>query len=254
MTFAFFSWQTAAACAAYFSAGLIDSICGGGGLITVPVLMAMGTPVHYITGTNQCSVIAGTVAAIYKYQRSGSIQMKSALIAALTAILGGILGAKLNMFLPEKFLEIVMIVLMPLVALLVFLKKDFGESDRSDALSPMQVVCFSCVIGLLGGAYQGFYGAGSGMLFLLAFALLMKLDFVRASGTAKLAMFFAAVSSSATYAHSGLVIWQIVIAATAFNILGNYIGSTLAIKNGAKVIRPFLFVMIAVLFVTLILR
>lgn len=252
MAFSFLSWQSALICAAYFAAGLVDSICGGGGLITVPALMALGVPVHSIAGTNQCSALAGNLASIYKYVRSGNVSFKAGIIAALAAIPGGIIGAELNMIIPGKYLEAVMIALMPVMALVIMLKKNFGDKDLSDKVSDVKQALYSCLIGLVIGAYQGFYGPGAGMLYMLAFALLIRFNLVRASGTAKLATLFAAISSSAAYAVSGLVIWQIVLVATVFNIVGNYIGAGIAVKNGAKTIRPVLIGVILLLFVKLV--
>ena len=254
MDFTLLSWQCAVVCAAYFVAGMIDAVCGGGGLITVPVLMALGAPVHYITGTNQCSVVVGAATSLYKYKRSNSMYLKYGIIAAILAIFGGILGAKLNMYVPERYLEIIMIVLMPLMALLLFLKKDFGEADRSDTLSARKILLLSCLIGLFGGAYQGFYGPGSGTVFMIAFALFMKFDLVKASGTSKIPLLFAAVGSSVTYALSGLVLWRIAIVAMVFYILGSYLGASLAVKNGTKIIRPFLFFVIGLLLLTLLVK
>ena len=254
MDFIFLSWQCAAICAAYFAAGVIDAICGGGGLITVPTLMSLGLPVHYIAGTNQCSALLGNFASIYKYGRNGSVQYRSAVVTAATAIIGGIIGARLNMIVPEKYLEIIIIILMPLIAVSIFLKKDFGRSDRSDMLNTARMFVLSCLIGLAVGAYQGFYGPGAGTFYMLAFAVLIKLDLVKASGNSRFVAAFAAISSSFTYALSGLVIWKIVIAATFFNILGNYLGASLAITKGSKIIRPVLFFVMALLFLKLIMN
>lgn len=254
MEFAFFSWQSVAVCAAYFAAGIIDAISGGGGLITVPALMTLGIPAHYIAGTNQCSALMGNLASIYKYARTGNVHFRSGIITAVTAIIGGIIGAELNMIIPEKYLETVMILLMPLIALMVFLKKDFGEDDRSATLSAFRLFMRAALIGLFAGAYQGFYGPGAGMIYMLALALLIRLNLVKASGTARFVSAFACMSASLTYAVSGLVIWRIVIVATVFNIAGNYLGANLAIKKGAKLIRPVLLLVLALLFIKLALK
>lgn len=254
MDFALLSWQSAAVCAAYFAAGIVDAVSGGGGLITVPALMTLGIPTHYIAGTNQCSAVIGNLASIYKYGRSGNVHFRSGLVTAVTAIIGGIIGAKLNMIIPERYLMIIMILLMPAMALLVLLKKDFGEEDRSDTISGARRLLFACAIGLLAGAYQGFYGPGAGMLYMLGFAVLVRLSLVKASGTARFSTIFAGISSSLTYAFSGLVIWQIVVVATVFNFVGNYLGASLAVKKGARVIRPVLLFVMALLFVKLALN
>lgn len=254
MDFALISWQSCAMSAVYFAAGLIDAVCGGGGLLTVPALMALGIPVHFITGTNQCSTVPGSLVSIYKYSKSGNVHFHSGIIAAVTAILGGIAGAELNMIIPERYLEIVMIALIPVIALTIFLKKDFGENDASESLSKPRLILYSCIVGFLVGAYQGFYGPGAGLLYMLAFTVFIKLNLVRASGTAKLASLFAALSSSITYAFSGLVIWQITVLGMVFYVLGSYLGSNLAVKNGAKIIRPLLLGVIALLFIKLVFK
>ena len=252
MDIALISWQSALICAAYFSAGLIDSISGGGGLITIPALMSLGLPVHFIAGTNQCSAVTGNVFSFLSYARSGKVHFRSGIVAGITAVVGAALGAKLNMIVPENVLRIIMIALIPVMALAVLLNKKLGETDRSDTLTVVRTFLYSCCIGLGVGAYQGFYGPGAGTLFMLAFAVIIKLDLVKASGTAKLVSLFAAVSSAVTYAVSGLVIWRVALIATAFSIAGNCIGSALAIKNGAKTIRPFLIGVIALLFLKLV--
>ena len=249
MEFAFISWQSALVAASFFAAGLIDSISGGGGLITVPAFMAMGMPVHCIAGTNQCAAAIGNFASMYKYFRSGKMHIRSGLITGVTAIAGGILGAKLNMLLPEKYLQIIMLVLMPFMALTLIVKKDMGTEDKSDTLTVDMVFLRAAIMGLAIGAYQGFYGPGAGTLYMLGFAVLMRLDLVKASGTAKLATAFGAISCTVTYALSGYILWKVVLVAAVFDILGNWLGAGLAIKNGAKTIKPVLIAIMVLLFV-----
>ena len=224
----------------------------GGGLITMPALMSLGVPVHLIAGINQCSAVIGNISSFLSYAHSGKVHFRSGLIAGITAVVGASLGAKLNMIVPENLLRIIMIALIPVMALVVLLNKKLGETDRSDTLSAARIFIFSCCIGLGVGAYQGFYGAGAGTLFIIAFAVIMRLDLIKASGTAKLVSMCAAISSALTYAVSGLVIWRVALIATAFSIAGNCIGSALAIKNGAKTIRPFMIGVIALLFLKLV--
>lgn len=251
MDFVFLSWQTAVISLAYFAVGIVDSVCGGGGLIAVPTLMALGIPVHYITGTNQCSTIPGNLVSIYKYGKSGNVNFRAGIISAITAILGGIIGAEFNMIISEKYLEIIMITLIPIVALMIFLKKDFGETDSSESLSKPKLLLCSCLIGFFVGAYQGFYGPGAGIFYVLSLAFLIQLSLVRASGTAKIASLTAALSASVTYAASGLIIWRIVLMGMLFFGFGSYVGSSLAVKNGAKIIRPILLGVIVLLFIKL---
>ena len=246
------SIQGLSCCLAFFFAGIVDSITGGGGLITIPVLLAVGIPVHYITGTNQCSTWIGTGVAAYKYVRSGNIHLKSAFITLPFAIIGAYIGAKLNLMVPDYYLKIFMLVTVPILAVFVFANKKLGEEDHVDEKSTLTIAIWSAIIGFVLGGYQGFYGPGVGMFFMLAYAALLKLNLVKATGNTRFVLAIASATSVFTYAASNAVILNLAIAATVFNIAGSYLGATLAIKNGAKIVRPIMFCVVALLIVKLI--
>ena len=122
MQFDLISLQGLALCAAFFFAGVVDAVCGGGGLITLPVFMMTGFPTHMITGTNQCGIIAGSLTSFLKYRRHGCVHWATVLPVVPLAMVGSFLGARLNMVLPAETLQLVMIALLPVVAVLVLVK------------------------------------------------------------------------------------------------------------------------------------
>lgn len=246
------SMQGVSCCLAFFFAGIIDSITGGGGLITIPVMLATGIPVHYITGTNQCSAWLGTGVAAYKYVRSGNIHLKSALFTLPFAIIGSYIGARLNLMVPDYYLKVFMLVTVPVIAVFVFANKKLGEDEHVEEKSTLAIAVWSAMIGIMLGGYQGFYGPGAGMFFMLAYAALLKLKLVKATGNTRFVIAIASVTSVFTYAASGAVILNLAIAATVFNIAGSYLGAAMAIKNGARIIRPIMFCVIVLLIVKLI--
>lgn len=252
MTFQLLSFQGAILCATFFIAGIIDAVCGGGGLLTLPMFMAVGFPAHFVAGTNQCSILCGGATSLVRFAKGGHIHWRSALPVVPFTIIGALLGSKLNILLPEEWLEVVMVLLVPIVAVVVLFKHDFGAENHIDSLSIKRRLLASLFIGLVIGTYQGFYGAGSGTFFLLGFAVLMKLDLTTASGNTKVVAFCSAVTSAVTYAVSGNVFWEAAIAATVFNIVGSYVGAGLALKRGAKFIRPMFLVVLGLLFVRLV--
>ena len=154
--------QTLLCCLAFFFAGIVDSITGGGGLITIPAMLAAGIPVRFITGTNQCSAWIGSGVAAFKYMRSGNIHLKSALITLPFAVAGSYLGARLNLIVPVQYLKIFMLVTVPVIAIFLFANKNLGEGDHIDEKSGASIAFRSAAIGLLLGGYQGFYGPGAG--------------------------------------------------------------------------------------------
>ena len=239
-------------CLAFFFAGVVDSITGGGGLITIPVMLAVGIPVHYITGTNQCSAWLGTGVAAYKYLRSGTVHFRSAAATLPFAVAGAFIGAKLNLMVPDQALKIFMLVTVPVIAVFVFMNRKLGEEDHADGQPMGSVLLWSALIGLVIGGYSGFYGPGAGLFFILAYTALLKLNLVRAAGTTRFVVTLASITSIVTYAASGTVIWNLAVAATVFNIAGSYLGASLAIKNGARIIRPLMICVVALLIVKLI--
>ena len=138
------------------------------------------------------------------------------------------------------------------MTLVILFKPTFGAENRVSELTRRQYILASLFIGLVIGGYQGFYGAGSGTFFMLGYALLCKLDLTTASGNTKYVAFCANLASAATFALSGAVVWPAVLLATVTNVAGSYLGAGLAMKRGAKLIRPMFLFVLALLFVRLI--
>lgn len=252
MDFQILSIEGAVLACTFFFCGIIDAVCGGGGLLSMPMFMAIGFPAHVVTGTNQCSILLGSATSLARYAKAKRIHWPTAWLAGPLAVLGAFAGARLNLVMPERVLEIIMLVLLPVVTTVILMKPSFGAENRVHELTKRQYILASLFIGVVIGAYQGFYGAGSGTFFMLGFALLCKLDLTTASGNTKFVAFCANLASSATYALSGAVIWPAAMLATATNVAGSYIGAGLAMKKGAKIIRPMFLLVLAVLFARLV--
>lgn len=241
-------------CIAFFLAGAMDAISGGGGLITMPTFLAIGFPAHYISGTSICAGCPGSIIAFGKFAAGGKVDWRSAIPAVPTAILGSLLGAKLNLFLSDEMLERIMIILVPIVAVIMLCNKNMGEEDLSGRFSKEQLLLRSALIGLVVGCYHGFYSVGAGMFYILAFALVNKMELTMASGNAKLIVIAANISGMLTYAFSDAVVWKLALPAMIFNIVGNYLGAWLALSNGARIIRPMFYVVIILLMLTIVIR
>ncbi len=246
------SIQGVSCCLAFFFAGIVDSITGGGGLITIPVMLAVGIPVHYITGTNQCSAWIGTGIAAYEYVKSGNVHLKSAMITLPFAMIGSYIGANLNLMVSDYYLKLFMIATVPILAIFVLANKKLGEDDHVDEKTTRFVVIWSAIIGFVLGGYQGFYGPGAGMFFMLAYAGVLKLNLVKATGNTRFVIAVASMTSVFAYMASDAVILNLTIAATIFNIAGSYLGALLAIKKGTEIIRPIMFCVVALLVVKIV--
>ena len=178
--------------------------------------------------------------------------MSSALAGAAGALVGAWVGARLNLIMPEQMLYYIMLAVVPVMALFLLFKRDFGQEDRSGELSRGQLMAMAVGIGLVIGGYDGFFGPGAGTFLMLAFTGLCRFDLLTASGNTKVANSASNLASLVTFAIAGKVMWAVGIPAALCGIAGNYVGSGLALRGGAKVIRPMFFVVLLLLLIRLI--
>jgi len=234
-------------CPLVFLAGIIDAVAGGGGLITLPAYMIAGLPPHMATATNKCGSTFGTVFATIRFLKGGKIHLESSVCAAVAALAGSTLGARLNLLVSEKFLSYIMLIVVPVMAVFLLLKRDFGTEDHSDTLSRGVLMGAAAGIGLVIGTYDGFFGPGAGTFLTLAFARICRFDLLTSSGNTKMVNAASNAAALVTFALSGQVIWAIGLPAALCSIAGNYVGASLALKKSAKIIRPMLFVVMGLL-------
>ena len=238
-------------CPLVFLGGIVDAVAGGGGLITLPAYLLAGLPPHLASGTNKCGNVFGTLLSTGRFLKSGHIHPASALLGGAAALAGAWLGARLNMLVPERYLYYFMLAVVPVLAVFLLFKRDFGREDRSAALGRGRLLSLAGCIGLAVGCYDGFFGPGAGTFLILAFTGLCKFDLLTASGNAKVANSASNLASLFTFALAGEVMWPVGIPAALCGVAGNYVGSGLALRGGAKVIRPMFLVVLSLLVVRL---
>lgn len=239
-------------CPMVFLAGFIDSIAGGGGLISLPAYLLCGFPAHIALGSNKMSSAVGTFIATCRYWRNGAVDIKVGLSAGLLALVGSAAGARLAIAVSDRFLRTMLLILLPVVAAIILLSKRGGEIDHSGSLSARRSIVIASMIGLGIGAYDGFFGPGTGTFLILAFTGLLRFDYTKASGTAKVVNLSSNIAALAMFVLSSNVAFWAAIPAAACSVAGNWIGSGMAIRRGARFIRLILVVVLALLFVRLL--
>jgi len=239
-------------CPLVFLGSLVDAMVGGGGLISLPAYLIAGFPPHMATATNKCSAVFGMVFSTGRFFKSGKIHLPTAALASALALIGAHLGARLNLFLPDKYLHYVLVAALPVVAVFLLFRRDFGTENHMDELPFRRVMAVSAVIGFFLGMYDGFFGPGAGTFILLAFTGLLKMDLITASGNTKLINLSSNLAAFLTFALSGNIVWAVGLPAAVFGILGHFVGAGLALHKGAKIIRPMFFVVLALLLVRVV--
>jgi len=234
-----------------FLAALVDSISGGGGLISLPAYTLAGLDYGFASGCNKFSACFGTASSVVRYFKGGKILWLPALVAAVGALPGAWLGTWISMLLSNHFMNIFMICATPVVGLLVVMKKDVDSHPRPVT---KKTLFFCFLSGLTVGAYDGFFGPGTGTFLILLFTALTGMDMVTASATAKPVNLASNISSLITRIAAGQVIFALAIPAVLFSITGGWLGSKLALMRGAKFIRYVMLAVLALLVVTLIIE
>jgi uncharacterized membrane protein YfcA len=240
-------------CPLVFLAGFVDSVAGGGGLISLPAYLLVGLPAHTAAGTNKVVACIGTTFAAGKYIRSGNVKIKLALLAAAGALAGSYLGTRAAVHLDDGTLKLVILCALPLVAVFMALKKDFGrENSRPPkAWTKKQEAALCAAIGLVIGCYDGLVGPGTGTFLMLAFTAVLGFDLLKATGCAKVANLASNVASAIVWLINGSVLLPIVLPAAVFGAAGNLLGARYAIKGGSKKIRGMAFAVLGLMAVKL---
>ena len=236
-------------CPLIFLAGFVDSVAGGGGIISIPAYLMAGLPAHLAAGTNKVVNGCGTFTATLRYFRNGKVRIRSAVYAAAGAFAGSAAGAELASYISDAALKMIMLAALPCVAVFLTLKKDFGRENRVQPdISKAKESAVSFLIGLLTGCYDGLLGPGTGTFMIICFTGFLAMDLLTASGCAKAANLASNVSAAAVWILHGNVYWKLALPALVCSILGNVSGAQYAIRGGSRKVRGMMFAVLGLLF------
>ena len=234
---------------AAFVAGFIDSIAGGGGLITVPALMIAGIPPVTALATNKVQGLFGAGMAAVTYARAGHVNLARQLIPALISFSGAMLGAVCATYLPVEWIRLGLPVLLIAVAMFFAFKPGLDDVDKVQRPSPLWfMIGFVPVIGF----YDGLVGPGTGAFFMLGFVALGGFGILKATAHTKLLNFASNVGGMVAFAVVAKPMWLTGLAMGAAQMAGAYVGSRLAIRVGARMIKPVLVVSASAMAIKLI--
>ncbi|QZY53936.1 TSUP family transporter [Crassaminicella profunda] len=229
-----------------FLAQFVDSIAGGGGLISIPALFAFGIPPHFALGTNKLGAIFGTVSSSAKFIQSKKVHFAMLKYMIPATIIGAILGVNTVLLIDQKILNIIVTILLFIVCIYTIFKKDLGSEDHFTGMHRKNIIIGASIAFTL-GFYDGFFGPGAGSFLIFSFITFLGFDFLISCGNAKILNTTSVITSFIVFAFHGKVIYSIGIPMGICMMLGALLGTQLAIKNGAKLIKP-IFIVISICF------
>lgn len=232
-----------------FLGAVVDSIAGGGGLISLPAYM-MVLPPHVAAATNKFAASFGTLSSLLRFLKSGKVHLRISLIAAAGALIGSPIGAQVQMWIPDERLNQIMVVVLPCVAVFVAMRRDLGVSeDRPVDDHDRKTMAQAFAIGLVIGAYDGLVGPGTGTFLIIAFSTVLGWGLLSASGSAKVVNFASNISALVVYLIHGQVLFAVGIPALIVAILGYQVGARMALRGGGKVVRYLIFVVLGIMII-----
>ncbi len=225
-----------------FIAGFIDSIAGGGGLISTPTLLLVGLPPHLALGTNKLAASAGTLVSSHEFFKSNKLNFKLLKMLIPFAFLGAIVGVSILQFISPDLLRLLIPFMIFGVAIYTVISKKVGMVDTFNGFTPKNKLLGKLLTSTL-GFYDGFFGPGTGTFFMFGLVKIFGFDFTVATANTKVLNFTTGFAALLTFIYNGQVNIKYGLFATIFMITGSKLGSKMAIKNGAKFIKPIFIIM-----------
>jgi uncharacterized membrane protein YfcA len=240
-------WTIVLLAFAALGAGTVDAIAGGGGLITLPSLLATGLVPHVALGTNKGQSVWGSFAALISFWRAGRVDRRQALYAFPLGFAGSFAGATLVTGIDKDTLKPIVIAMLIGASILLVIKKPSASEDTRRR--PLVAAALALVI----GAYDGFFGPGTGTFLIVGFVALCGRSLVHASADAKVVNFASNLAAVVVFARKGLIHWDVALPMAVGQLCGGILGAHLAMKGGERIVRGVVLTVSAALIVKLVL-
>lgn len=226
-------------------AGTVDAIAGGGGLISMPVLMSVGLPPHIAFGTNKLQSSIGTLMAARRYYRAGWVSMRDIYMGLIFGLLGAASGTMINQIMSGEILKKIVPVMLAVIFLYTLLSPRLGLKDREPRIKSW---LFYLVFGFALGFYDGFFGPGVGAFWVFLLTFFLGYNLIKATAYTKVLNLNTNLVSLICFAAGMNINYEIGLCMAAGQIIGGQLGASLAINKGARLIRP---IFLSMVFVTI---
>ena len=233
-----------------FVAGFIDAAVGGGGLIQLPALLINlpNETLPTLFGTNKTAALSGTSVAAYQYSKRIKFDYKLLIAISFFSLISSYFGAQAISFIDVDKLKPIILVALILIAIYTLYKKDLG-AIQTKSLSLQKQIIFGSLIGIIVGFYDGFFGPGTGSFFVLGFVVILGFEFMKASAYSKIINCMTNISALLVFIGNGNYLLEIAILMSICNIIGNIIGSRVALSRGNAFVRIIFLVIVSIMII-----
>ena len=239
-------------CPLLFLTGFVDSIAGGGGLISLPAYLFAGLPIHTAIGTNKFSSAFGTSLSTFRFIKGKLVIAKLAIPSVFCGFLGSAIGARLSLLVSESLLKSLLLVVLPVAAFCVLNKKIFKTNAPEDFKCTAKTFAIVMAAAFIVGMYDGLYGPGTGTFLIIAFTVFAKMNIRQANAHTKVINLSTNIAALVVYLIHGQVMFPLGIAGAISNMLGNYVGSSLVLTKDPKIVKPLIILVLGLLLVKIL--
>lgn len=240
-------------CPMLFLAGFVDSIAGGGGLISLPAYLLAGLPIHTAIGTNKFSSAFGTTLSTVRFIRQKLVIARFAIPSVFFGFTGSAIGAKLSLLVTEAVLKSLLLIVLPIAAFCVLNRRIFRPNETDNIKYNFKTFFVVMLSAFVVGIYDGLYGPGTGTFLIIAFSVFARFSIKRANAHTKVINLSTNIAALVVFLLNGHVLIPLGIAAAVSNMLGNYVGSGLVMTKGVKIVKPLVIFVLTLLLIKIIL-
>ncbi|WP_119344367.1 sulfite exporter TauE/SafE family protein [Facilibium subflavum] len=214
-----------------FFAGFVDCIAGGGGMITIPTYLSVGVPANLVLGTNKMVSSIGTLSAVIRLLKSVKTHWNIIFLGIISALIGGVLGARLSHYLDHMTMTVMLLVIIPIILSIGVLKRYKVESHYAANTFFYLRLCLICFI--IAG-YDGFFGPGTGTFLFLSFMYILSMSAQESVTNAKIINFIANLSALLYFLWAGRIDWLVVMIALPASVMGYLLGAQFVLKANVR--------------------
>lgn len=218
-------------------AAAVDSIAGGGGLISLPAFILCGIPSHIALGTNKFSSTSGTTVSSFTYYKNGKVNLKLLKYLIPFSFIGAALGVYTVLKIDQNIIKVIVLFLILFVGIYSLFSKKLGIEDNFKGLNKRSILC-GMLLAFCLGFYDGFFGPGTGSFLIFGFIKIYGFDYINASGNSKILNLTSNITALILFAIHGQIYFGIGIITAIAMIIGANLGTRLALKNGTKLVKP----------------
>lgn len=230
-------------------AGTVDAIAGGGGLISLPMLLSIGIPPHIALGTNKLQTTIGTLSATYSYYRRGLFSLKTIYKGLIFGFIGATLGALLSQILDSDILRKTIPILLLLILLYTIRSPKLGYQDAKAKITEFW---FYILFGFSLGFYDGFFGPGTGSFWVFALTFFLGYNLTKATAYTKVFNLKSNIIATICFALGQNIDYRVAMCMAVGQLIGGRFGAYLAMRKGAALIRPIFISVVSITIISLL--